>query len=94
MDNAQSQDKGLVAYWNFDDGSGLQVSDRSGNGHDGLMKGAQWVRGKTNGALSFEKGGMVEIPNRQELQIKTDFTLTAWIKKTRASELGPDRVSA
>jgi hypothetical protein len=68
-----AQEEGLVAYWNFDEGKGSVIRDASGNGHDGLVKDAGWVSGKVNHALSFEKGGFVEIPDHQDLRLKDDF---------------------
>ena len=64
------------------------IRDASGNGHDGLVKDAGWVLGKVNHALSFEKGGFVEIPDHQDLWLKDDFTITAWINKTLLSKKG------
>ena len=80
-----AQEEGLVGYWKFDEGMGSVVEDASGNGHDGLLKEARWVAGKVNQALSFEYGGVVEIPDHQELRLQKDFTITAWINKTQAS---------
>ena len=50
---AQS-DEGLVGKWNFDEGAGSVVGDSSGNGNDGVIRGATWVKGKYGGALSFD----------------------------------------
>ncbi len=33
---------GLVAYWKFDEGTGIQVFDKTGNEHDGTINGAGW----------------------------------------------------
>lgn len=33
----------LIAYWNFNEGSGSTVHDLSGNGHHGVIRGAAWV---------------------------------------------------
>ena len=82
------QEEGLVAYWKFDEGKGSLIYDASGNGHDGSVKDARWVPGKVNGALNFEKGGFVEVPDHPGLRLQKDFTITAWINKTRASKKG------
>jgi hypothetical protein len=42
--------RGLLAYWNFDEGSGSTAHDTSGNGLDGTIYGATW----TTGALDFD----------------------------------------
>ena len=36
-------EENLVAYWNFNEGSGTTVTDQSGNGNDGTVYGATWV---------------------------------------------------
>lgn len=45
---------GLVAYWNFNEGSGNTVHDNSGNGHNGTIYGASWTSGKIGNALYFD----------------------------------------
>ena len=38
---------GLVAAWNFDEGSGLSAQDSSGHGYNGqLVDGAGWTSGQ------------------------------------------------
>jgi len=86
--NALAQEDGLVGYWKFDEGMGFVTQDASGNGHDGNVKGAKWVLGKVNHALSFENGGFVEIPDHQELRLQKDFTITAWVRKTQVRKMG------
>jgi hypothetical protein len=44
---------GLVAYWDFNEGSGTTLTDKSGNGNNGTIKGATWGSGVEGGALSF-----------------------------------------
>ncbi|MDP0497994.1 MAG: LamG-like jellyroll fold domain-containing protein, partial [Verrucomicrobiota bacterium JB024] len=45
---------GLIAYWSFDEGTGPQAVDYTGNGSDGtLLANAAWTTGKFNGAVSF-----------------------------------------
>lgn len=34
---------GLLAYWNFNEGSGTVLHDLSGNGYHGAISGAQWI---------------------------------------------------
>jgi hypothetical protein len=86
--DVHAQEEGLVGYWNFDEGGESLIRDASGNGHDGSFKDARWVPGKVNQALNFEKGGFVEIPDQADLRLQKDFTITAWINKTRASKKG------
>ncbi|MBW2024368.1 MAG: hypothetical protein JRH08_00725 [Deltaproteobacteria bacterium] len=46
---------GLVAAYDFDEGSGTTLHDRSGNGNDGTIYGGpDWVTGKSGYALDFD----------------------------------------
>lgn len=85
---AQSDQTGLLAWWKFDEGNGHVVRDASGNGHNGSVNNPDWVEGKINHALNFERGGFVEIPDHKELQLDRDFTITGWIQKTKPSIQG------
>ena len=38
-----AQEDGLVGHWRFDEGKGSVIHDVSGNGHDGLLKDAEWI---------------------------------------------------
>ena len=46
-------DKGLVAYWSFDEGSGDEVKDKSGNGMTGTINNAAFEKGRAGSCLSF-----------------------------------------
>ena len=80
--NVQAQsDEGLVAEWHFDEGSGNVLEDSSGNGNDGVIRGASWVDGKVGQALSFD--GMddyVEILHPFSLLNTGKVTIEAWTK--------------
>ena len=39
------QESGLVAYYNFDEGSGIILNDLTGNGHNGTVVGGLWSSG-------------------------------------------------
>ncbi len=75
-------DKDLVAYWNFDEGTGRTVRDVTGNGHDGKFVGSPaWVTGKFGKALEFDgKSNYVEVPDAPDLAIEADVTYTVWFK--------------
>jgi len=71
--------EGLVLYLNFDEGAGNTVKDLSGQGNDGGINGASWVKdGKIGSALSFESGNYVEIPHSESLSITDAITIMAW----------------
>lgn len=48
-------DNGLVAFYNFKEGSGTSVADATGQ-HTGYLEGAgtTWIQGKLNGGISFD----------------------------------------
>ncbi|MDQ1316411.1 MAG: LamGL protein [Candidatus Poribacteria bacterium] len=72
--------KDLVAAWSFDEGSGNNAKDISGNGHDGTITGAKWTDGKFGKALDFNgDGDQVLVPNDDKLNIKGELTVEAWV---------------
>jgi hypothetical protein len=58
----------LLAYYQFDSGTGLQVIDSSGHGHDGTCASNPnsplpiWTTGRLDGALSFAGQDFVQVP--------------------------------
>jgi len=44
----------VLAYWEFDEGSGSTLGDSSGNNFDGTINGASWVTGYSGYALDFD----------------------------------------
>ena len=74
---------GLVAHWQFDEGTGTTTVDSSGNGHDGNLLGdPQWVAGMIgSGALSFDgSDGLVDVGHDEALNITDELTITLWVK--------------
>ena len=73
-----------IAHWKFDETSGLQASDDSGNNHTGTligMNGDEWIDGYLNGGLAFN--GSVKVDVGQALiPASDDFSITAWINLT------------
>ena len=76
--------QGLVGYWTFDEGSGTDLHDYSGNENHGITYGGpQWVNGVSGYALEFDGvDDYVLIPNSASLSI-TDFPIciAVWLKK-------------
>jgi hypothetical protein len=70
----------LIAYWNFNEGQGSQVSDSSGLGNTGNIVGATWSNGVSGKALSFDGAGdYVEVDNKPAQQITTDqLSISLW----------------
>jgi methionine-rich copper-binding protein CopC len=73
---------GLVAEWQFNEGSGTTTADDTENGHTGTLVGSvSWTTGLVGPyALSFS-GGYVTIPDSPSLEFSAtqSFSLTAWV---------------
>lgn len=83
-------EKGLVARYDFDDGEGLVLHDKSGNGFDGAIQGgAQWKPGVKGTALEFNGiDAYVQLPSDSGFLLDS-FTIAAWI---RPFDQGPGTV--
>ena len=83
----QAKEKGLVGYWNFDEGKGETAKDASGNNNNGAIADAKWVPGKFGTALEFDGAmSMVEIPHSKVFDVK-QLTIEMWIKTPDEFEL-------
>jgi hypothetical protein len=88
----------LVAYWNFDEGTGTMAADSSPNANDGTLFGGPvptWVAGHTVGAedfaLNFQFGDAprVAVPTSASLNLITnEFTFATWAFETSSSNYG------
>lgn len=69
------------SWWRFDETSGTEASDASGNDRDGAVSGASWTTGgKIEGALDFEKDSNQHV-NMGGLDVGgSALTLMAWVK--------------
>lgn len=78
---------GLVAAYNFNEGSGATVTDRSGNGNTGTIFQAAWnTTGRTGGSLTFDgSNDYVSIADAASLDLTTGMTVEAWVYQTRTS---------
>lgn len=84
----------LVAYWDFDEGTGTVVTDRSGspNNKNGTFgTGAEtpsWVPGRLGTAVNFDwttannagAGDRVIVPFHPDLQLNGPFTVSFWYR--------------
>ena len=77
----------LVAAYNFDEGSGTVLIDRSGNGNHGtLVNGPVWTTGKYGGALTFDgTNDIVTINDASALRLTNTMTLEAWVSSTTST---------
>ena len=89
---AVAAERGLVGYWDFEEGSGKTLHDKSGNGNHGkITGGAKWVKGVRGWALSFNGvDGMVQIKRSPSLNMSGDVTVMAWVRAL--SDKGRDRI--
>lgn len=72
--------KGLVAYWSFDGGSGDTVHDSSGYSNHSKIEDATWVRGKFGNALNFDgEGDGIFVNCDDSLDLTDAVTIEAWV---------------
>jgi uncharacterized protein YjdB len=78
---------GLVAAYNFNEGSGSTVTDASGNGNTGTISGATWTTsGKFGGALSFNgANSWITVNDAASLDLTSGVTIEAWVKLSTAT---------
>ena len=84
------QSSGLVAAYNFNEGSGSTVTDLSGHNLNGTIVGATWTtQGKYGDALLFNgTSSYVDLGNPAALQLTGSITLEAWIKAAATPDDG------
>jgi hypothetical protein len=75
---------GLMAAYNFDEGTGSVLNDRSGSGNPGTVSGATWsASGHTGSALNFDGvNDWVTVADSPDLALGGAMTLEAWIYPT------------
>jgi hypothetical protein len=77
------QPSGLVAAYSFEEGSGANAADTSGNNNTGSLQGATWTtQGKFGNALVFNGAGWVTVNDANALALSTGMTLEAWVYPT------------
>jgi len=80
----------LVAAYGFDEGGGNQALDASGHGNSGLLEGAERVAGRFGKALKFDgQGAQVILPQTPALNLRSGFTLEAWIRPESSASSWP-----
>ncbi|WP_428939597.1 LamG-like jellyroll fold domain-containing protein [Fontivita pretiosa] len=78
---------GPVLAFNFEEGSGGTVLDRSGNGNNGTISGAsRTTSGRYGSGVSFTSNGqMITVLDSGSLDLTTGMTLEAWVYSTVAN---------
>ncbi|MEN6574960.1 MAG: LamG-like jellyroll fold domain-containing protein [Phycisphaerales bacterium] len=78
----------LIGHWRFDEGTGGQVVDATGRGHDGTINGATWSSPGSNDkrtCLLFDgSNDVVVVPHADDLRFGADsaYTIAAWVNMT------------
>ncbi len=73
--------EGLIAHWGFDAGKGDVLADLTGNGNDGAIHGATWVKRDDGFALQFDGlDDYVDCGDGPTLGLTEALTIEAWIK--------------
>ena len=76
---------GLVAHYSFDEGSGTVARDLSGNGNNGEIHGANYIRCGPGFALTLDGiDDYVDCGNDAKWRIANAVTVEAWIKPAAA----------
>lgn len=83
-----------VAAYSFNQGSGTQVPDSSGQANHGQLGTATWsTAGKNGGALAFNgTTSRVTVPDSASLHLTTGMTLEAWVFPTNTTSTWKDIV--
>ena len=78
--SGSEREKGLVAHYGFDEGTGTVLKDASGNGSHGAIHGATWHEVPGGHALAFDGvDDFVDCGKAAALDVRGPITLTAWI---------------
>jgi hypothetical protein len=71
---------GLVAHYDFNEGSGTTLHDLSGNGNDGTIQGAQYIKRSQGYCLEFNGiDDYVDCGSGPSLDLQDSVTLEAWV---------------
>jgi len=82
---------GMAAYWDFEEGSGTSLSDKSGNSNNGTWSGTgtYYTTGKVGGFSGiFNSPNYVDIPDSPTLNSANALSLVAWVKLSNSSLTG------
>lgn len=71
---------GLVAYWRFDEGTGVDVRDCTTNALDGKLEAGTWIQGAKGTALAFD-GGWVDFGNAPLFNKTGAFSVLLWVRQ-------------
>lgn len=87
LEEPGSSERGLRAYWSFDEGKGDKAHDASPARLEATIHGCKWVPGVNGTALQFDGvSNYVSLKTAKGLTFadKAPFTIAAWVKTTKA----------
>ncbi|MDR4508553.1 MAG: LamG domain-containing protein [Candidatus Brocadiaceae bacterium] len=87
-----NQTSALYARYAFDEGSGIDATDSSGNGNNGIIHGATWSAGQRGAGLDFD-GVDDSVDFTTNLGITDELSVSAWVYPT-AGPNGAGRIIA
>lgn len=90
-DQACGGDEGLIAWWQFDEGSGTTTVDSSGNGNDAQLVSLGWTSGYLGYSPDFDGAGYVPGTDLDEIAIADEMTVALWIKLYDTDRTGARR---
>lgn len=80
----EATEEGLIAHWEFNEGSGTVAKDSSGNGVDGEIKGAEYEKDGEHTVLRFKASekNYIDLGDKlgKALEGKGAVTIAAWVK--------------
>lgn len=83
----QPSNLSLLGYWKFDEGSGSQVGDSSGNARTATLSNTpSWTSGKFGSSVLFD--GSTQYGSVGDINVGTQYTISAWIYPTAEPALG------
>ena len=83
----EATETGLVAHWNFNEGSGNVLQDQSGNYNNGTINQASWRNGVTGKALEFDGfDDYVGVPYSDELAPANAITIGIWFNTSDVTQ--------
>lgn len=85
----ETDNNSLIAYWDFNEGSGSVLHDRTENGNDGTIHEAVWVKGIEGYGLKFDgEDDYVKVPSaKSDLNMGSgDFSMEGWFWKEGSKE--------
>lgn len=89
---AQDIEKGLAAYWKFDEGAGTKAEDFSGNDHHVASSGSpSWVQGRVEGAVELTIGDQFTVAG--QLGSPESVSVSVWAKIEALGSKGGDIVN-